>query len=111
MSSVLLIMWRRMIAGSLLADLSKELGLLLYYEPDYAHAAESMRKHDAKVAQVVTFEKKLPTTGRADKNKYQYNYKNERSNNHGTYKSRAGGSRRRNGRPMEGVFLLRVASG
>jgi hypothetical protein len=51
MSSVSLIMWRKAIAGSLLSELRKEPGLLLlYYEQDYAKAAESIRKHDAKVA-------------------------------------------------------------
>jgi len=43
-------MWRKIIAESLLAELNKEPGLQVYYEPDYTQADASIRNHNAKVA-------------------------------------------------------------
>jgi len=50
MSAIVLIMWRRAIAESLLAKLDTEPFLRLCYEPDYTRADICVKKNNAKVA-------------------------------------------------------------
>ena len=50
MPSIVLLMWRKVIAESLLAELKKEPGIQLLYEPEYSHANAIIRNHKAKVA-------------------------------------------------------------
>ena len=50
MPLIVLIMWRKGIAESLLTELKKEPGLQVCYEPDYTKAVACIRNHNAKVA-------------------------------------------------------------
>ena len=50
MSAIVLIMWRRAIAESLLSKLNTESVLPLCYEPDYTQADTCVKKNNAKVA-------------------------------------------------------------
>ena len=50
MPKILLLMWRKAIAESLLAELRREPGLQLFYEPDYTKAVTSISSHASKVA-------------------------------------------------------------
>ena len=49
MPSIVLLMWRKAIAESLLTELKKEPGIQLFYEPDYTKAVTGAQKHDATV--------------------------------------------------------------
>ena len=50
MPSIVLLMWRAVIAESLLAELKKEPGIQLFYEPEYSRADVIIRNHKAEVA-------------------------------------------------------------
>ena len=50
MPSIVLLMWRKAIAESLLTELKKETGIQLFYEPDYTKAVTGIQNHEAKVA-------------------------------------------------------------
>ena len=50
MSAIVLIMWRRAIAESLLSKLNTEPVFRLCYEPDYTQADTCVKKNNAKVA-------------------------------------------------------------